>query len=276
MKEYPLEDRPYEKLASKGAESLTLAELLSVLLQNGIKGKSALALSQVLVQKLSCNNLNPHTSLGQKTWRELAKEEGIGKVKALRILAALELGKRVFNSDVFSNNIRLQSPNAIANYMQSHCNTLETELFYCLFLNIKNDLLSCELISRGKIGATSVDIQQIVRKALSLSCFSVVAVHNHPSGSVDPSQADLYATSVLFHILSMHDIVLLDHIIIGKKKYCSLRQEHPSCFSGQIKVEGNPRLSSLSITSLSSEITPPISSLPLASTENRNKGRDKL
>lgn len=217
---WPEDDRPREKLLKQGAQSLSNAELLAILIGTGYAETDAvMVMKQVLSQ---CNNnLN---ALGKMTASELMSFKGIGEAKAVTILAACELGKRRAQSDVIEQET-LSSTEAI--YRYAHCIIGEQSVEHglVLYLNQGYKLIKAVQLSKGGITETAVDVRLVVKEALLCNATVVVFCHNHPSNNIQPSRADDQLTQQLKEGCDFLRLFFLDHIIIGDGKFFSYREE---------------------------------------------------
>jgi DNA repair protein RadC len=217
IKSWAEEDRPREKLALKGKASLSDAELIAILLRTGVKGSSALDIAKKLLQKVGAN-LN---DLGKLTVSDLKKmEKGLGDTKATTIVAALELGRRRQASDIREKPV-ITSSRASYDYIYPEIADSPNEIFYVLYLNRGSRVITHKQISTGGVSGTVVDAKIVLKYAIELLASSIIAVHNHPSGNIKPSQADIDLTKKLKAAASMFDILVYDHLIIGDKTYFS-------------------------------------------------------
>ncbi len=217
IKDWAADDQPRQKLLLKGAENLSDSELLAILINNGVPGKSALELAKELLAM--CNqDLN---TMGRCSVQSLCKLKikGLGQAKAIHITAALELGLRRHISNVKKEVIR--SSGDIADYLRAKLAHKAKEVFGVLFLNRSNKVIAFEQISEGGITGTVVDIRIILKKALLHESVSMVICHNHPSGSLDPSTADEMITQKIKEAGLLLDIRLLDHIIVSTEGHYS-------------------------------------------------------
>lgn len=234
LKDLPKEDRPIEKLQSLGVENLTSTELIAILLHTGFADKTVLSLSQEILQNFQTGNFQPLARFSNVSLEELCCFQGIGKKKAARLLAAIELGKRVHHAELLQDKQKLCSPEAVVRYMQNRIGHLEHEQLWAIYLNVKNEWLDCMSVSKGSLNQTSINKQEICYHALKLKAAHVILVHNHPSGDVQASQADLMVTKQMYRLLKYFDVLLLDHIVVSKNQFYSIRNHHIDCF-----VEGH-------------------------------------
>ncbi len=218
MKEYPIRERPMEKLVERGREALSDEELLAILIGTGSRNKNALELADgILRQK------RERSWLIKAGVEELKSYEGIGTSKSCRIIAGIELGLRLSRAKNFYS-ISLNSPKTVANYLKSLYAGEEREIFCTIFLDSKNKPIGREIISIGTLNQTMVHPREVYRAAISNGACSIMISHNHPSGDPEPSQEDILVTKRLAKVGDLVGIPVLDHLIIGKEDYISLKQ----------------------------------------------------
>ena len=220
IKNWAEEDRPREKLQLKGKNALSDAELIAILLRNGNRKESALDLAKGLLNKAG-DNLIEFSRMGIK---ELLEFKGIGKVKAITLIAALELGKRRNESQVMLRKKITSSQDAFEIFQSTMGDQLY-ESFWIILLNKANKVIEKCNISEGGISGTVVDPKKIYKIALDKHASSIILGHNHPSGNVQPSEADQKITKKIKDAGFMLDVAVLDHIIIGDDKYYSFADE---------------------------------------------------
>lgn len=228
MKEYktiqdlPEEEKPYEKFEAYGAEYLTDAELLAVLLRSGAKGISSLDLARKLLEPdYPKGGL---TGLYHLSVQELQKIPGIGRVKAIQLKCLLELSRRIAK-EKSGTKLYFDQPSAIAEYYMEDFRHCEQEQMMVLMLNTKGILLGEEIISKGTVNASLVSPREIYLKALSYHAVSIILLHNHPSGDPMPSEEDVFLTMRIRKAGEMIGIELLDHLVLGDRKYISFREQ---------------------------------------------------
>jgi DNA repair protein RadC len=214
------EDRPREKLLRLGAEALSNAELLAILVGSGTPEVSAVELMKQVLDKCK-NNLN---TLGKMSAAELQEFKGVGPAKAITVLAACELGKRRAREKM-EERLKLDSAQGIYDYMHTRMQDLDVEEAWALYMNQNYKLISAERISRGGISDTSVDVRIIMRQALLANATIFAVCHNHPSGNAKPSSADDKITMSLSKAGDTMRIYFLDHLIITDGNYYSYREE---------------------------------------------------
>ena len=214
------EDRPREKMAVLGADHLTNAELLAILIGSGSQKESAVDLMKRLLADCN-NNLN---TLGKMTIRELCDYKGIGEAKAISILAACELGKRR-QAGSAEERPDLGTATLIYNHMRPKLQDLDVEEFWVLLLNQHYRLIKKVRISHGGITETSVDIRIVMKEAVLANCTILAVCHNHPSGNLSPSKADDELTRSLKRACELMLIHFLDHVIITDGQYYSYHEQ---------------------------------------------------
>ncbi len=219
MREVHTADRPRERLMTQGATSLSNQELLAILLRTGTKQESVLHLAnRVLLYFEQIHHLK------DATIEEITSIKGIGQAKAVQILAAVELGRRL-SSKQTDSKYTIRSPKDAANYLMADMTSLKQEHFVVLFLNIKNQVMHKQTIFVGSLNASIVHPREIFREAVRRSSASIVCAHNHPSGNPAPSPEDIAVTKRLMEAGSIIGIELLDHIIIGDHQFISLNEK---------------------------------------------------
>lgn len=221
----PLSDRPRERLMHQGAHALTEAELIAILLGTGQgAGKlSAVGLGQYLLQQLGQHQRNPLAVLRSIHTSELMDIPGIGPAKATTIVAAIELGKRVFSALPDAPTL-IESPETAAALLAGQLMWQTQERFAVLLLDVKHRLLSTQIISIGTATETIAHPRDIFREVIRQGATRVIVAHNHPSGQLDPSPEDLALTRQLLSGAQLLGIPLLDHLILGNGAFSSLRQ----------------------------------------------------
>jgi DNA repair protein RadC len=220
IKQWAKDDRPREKLLLKGAESLSDSELLAILIGNGTRSKTAIDLAKEILI-LGKNNL---PELGKLTVKELMKIKGVGEAKAITIVAALEIGRRRQAMNYREKAVMTNS-NDVANYLQSLLSDYRHEVFAVLFLNRANKINHFEIVSEGGITGTVADPRIILKKALEEDAVGLILCHNHPSGSLKPSNADLELTKKIKEAAKFFDIKVMDHLIVSDAGYYSFSDE---------------------------------------------------
>lgn len=221
IKDLAKEDRPREKLVTRGIDSLSNIELLAILINTGTKGNSAIDIAKEILTKSGQNLLE----LSKLTLNDFLKIKGMGEKKAVTLLAALELGKRRQLSSALEKP-QINSSRDSYNILVTYFLTKNAEEFYVIFLNTNNRVVSVQSVSNGGITSTVVDSRIIFKKALELSTVTqIIIAHNHPSGNCTPSEADKKLTQKIKEAGQFIDIKLLDHIIVGANQYFSFADE---------------------------------------------------
>ena len=221
IKSWAIDDRPREKLVAKGKSTLSDAELIAILIGSGNRQESAVALSKRMLQSVD-GNIN---ELAKLSVERLTTFKGIGEAKAISIITALELGKRR-QLETAMEKPKITSSVAVFNLLQPIIGDLEHEEFWVLFLNNSNKVVAKNQISKGGLTATVVDVRLLFKRALELAAVAIIVCHNHPSGKLQPSDADQQLTQKINEAGTTLDIKLLDHLIITKKAYFSFADEN--------------------------------------------------
>ena len=217
--EWAEEDRPREKLMALGAEALTNAELLAILIGSGSTKESAVDLMKRVLGDCN-NNLN---TLGKMSIRDLCQYNGIGEAKAIAILAACELGKRR-QREKAEERADLSSASAIYEYMHPRMQDLDVEEAWVLLMNQNYKLIRAERISHGGISETAVDVRIIMREAVLNNATILALCHNHPSNSIRPSNDDNQLTQRVKSACELMRIFFLDHVIVADGCYYSYHE----------------------------------------------------
>lgn len=219
IKDVPKEDRPRERMLKLGASHLSNQELLAILLGSGTREESVMTLSNRLLMHFEGLNL-----LKDATIEELTSIKGIGTAKGVLLLSAMELGRRMSQ---YKPNERyvIRSPEDGADYVMEEMRNLNQEHFVVLFLNTKNQIIHRQTIFIGSLNASIVHPREVYREAVKRSAASIICAHNHPSGDPSPSQEDIHVTRRLVECGKMIGIELLDHLVIGDRKFISLKEK---------------------------------------------------
>ena len=221
IKQWCEDDRPREKLLIKGKNALSHAELIAILINSGNREESAVALSKRILASVAIN-LNELSKLSVK---DLMKFKGIGEAKATTILAALELGRRHRGEEALEKK-KITSSSSVFELMQPIIGELPHEEFWIVYLNNSNKVLQKIQLSKGGITGTLVDVRLVLKTALQIGAVGLILTHNHPSGTLVPSQADKNITQKLKIASESIDIKVLDHLIITEKAYFSFADEN--------------------------------------------------
>lgn len=219
IKEMPQEHRPRERLFAEGAESLSTVELLAILLRTGAKTCSSVQLASKLLA-----HFGGIRQLLEASVEEMSSIKGIGLAKASQVKAALELANRL-TKYTGAKKKSIKSPEDIAEILIGKMGHYDREHFVTVLLNTKNQIISIETASVGHLNASLVHPREIFKSAIKRSAASMILAHNHPSGDTAPSQEDVAVTKRLVKAGEILGIEVLDHIIVGDKRYTSLKQE---------------------------------------------------
>jgi DNA repair protein RadC len=220
IKAWNEDDRPREKLLLKGRVALSDAELIAILIGSGNRDESAVGLSQRIMASVE-NNLS---ELGKTSVAQLKQFKGIGQAKAITIVAALELGRRRRGQEALER-AKISSSESVFELLQPVIGDLPHEEFWAIFLNNGNKVLQTLQLSKGGITGTIVDVRLTLKMALQLGAVGMILAHNHPSGTLKPSQADKQLTKKFKLAGESLDIKVLDHLIITEKAYFSFADE---------------------------------------------------
>ena len=212
--DWPSEERPREKLLSKGAASLSDAELLAIFLRTGIPGVSAVELSRQLL-----TNFGSLRALLTATKTEFCANKGLGNAKYVQLQAVLEMASR-HTSENMKRDDCLTNPAQTIHYLRSQLRDRQQEVFACVMLDNRNRVIVFRELFQGTIDGASVYPREVVKQALADNAASVILAHNHPSGIAEPSQADIQITERLKQALALVDIRVLDHVIVGDDTTC--------------------------------------------------------
>ena len=211
-----MDDRPREKLALRGAHSLTDAELLAILLRTGTKGKSVITIALELIKKNG--NL---AGLASKSMSEICKNGGIGKDKAATLLASFEISRRILSQSKWYSSKKITAPKDVADIFIPLLRDELKERFIIVCLNSANKIIKFETISIGSLNSSIVHPREIFKAAIENSSASLILLHNHPSGNKEPSNEDIAITKKIADAGKILDIPIFDHIIIAGESYTS-------------------------------------------------------
>lgn len=220
IKEIPQSERPYEKLEMYGAQALSNAELLAIIIKNGTKEESSVMLAQKILsmQKSTQDSLR---FLQDISIKEFMSIKGIGKVKAIQLLAVCELTKRI-SRPIKNFNVQIKSPQDVADLLINELKYEKREIVKVLMLNVKNNILKIQDIALGRTSFAVFEIKDVLKEAIKIGAPKIILVHNHPSGDPTPSHDDIELTQKLEQVSKMLEIELLDHVVIGDGKYKSI------------------------------------------------------
>lgn len=219
LKEIPDYEKPREKAIMLGVERLSNAELLSILIRTGVKDQNVIETSQKLLYKI--DKIQDFSNI---TLNELTSIKGIGKDKAVTVLAAIEFGKRIIQKNIV--DISFSKPEVVFEYFKGIMSNLTQEHLYVIYLSNKLSLIEIKLITKGTINTTLFDSSTILKWAVKLSSPAIIIVHNHPSGDPTPSVADYKMTELLIKQCKLLEIKVVDHIIIGSTFYSMKRDSN--------------------------------------------------
>lgn len=210
IKQWPVGDRPRERLLQQGASTLSDTELLAIFVQTGVKGQTALDISrEVFIQ------FGSWAEMLATDCETFCQVPGLGMAKYVLLQAAYELGKRCAREPLMTHDV-LKDTQATYRYLVAKMKDYKREVFACLFLNNANHLIKYQELFYGTVNLSTVHAREVVKAALDWNAVGLIAVHNHPSGIVYPSEADICVTQHLQKALEPVDIRLLDHVIVGK------------------------------------------------------------
>ena len=218
IKEMHEDERPREKALYHGIDTLSNAELLAILLKTGTRSASSLDLAYKIIQ--CCGGF---VNLPQLTLADLVQIKGIKEAKALEVLAAIELATRLQLSDPKEKR-RIENAQDAFNYLAGKLQDQQQECLVTLFLNTKNQIIRERLIYKGGLDCSIAHPREIYKEAMACSAARIIIAHNHPSGNATPSKADIELTEMIARTGEIIGIPLLDHLIIGKNRYISLRE----------------------------------------------------
>ncbi|MBK7263642.1 MAG: DNA repair protein RadC [Rubrivivax sp.] len=217
-KDLPADQRPREKLLSRGAPSLADGELLALLLRTGLAGQGVFVLAQQLLQRFG----GLHGLLSASA-DDLKTIKGLGPAKRAEILAVMEIARRAIAQPLRHTPV-FDSPQRVKDYLALQLSGLGHEVFAVLFLDHQHRLLVLEEMFRGTLTQTSVYPREVVRRAMALNAGAVILAHNHPSGLAEPSRADEYLTQSLKSALALVDVRVLDHLVVGQGQVVSMAE----------------------------------------------------
>lgn len=221
IKQIPKEERPRERLIKYGAKNLSTEDLIAIILKTGTKDLSSKYLAGEVLKLVKDISDLRYLSLGK-----LINISGIGAVKAIELLAAIELGRRVYDERPLDNNLKCNSAEKIYKYFSSELKGLNQECFYCLYLDNHKKLIDKKLLFKGTLNKSLIHPREIFKEAYLSSAAGIICIHNHPSGNVIPSTEDINITNMLVKIGKLQGIPVIDHIIIGNNNYYSFYENN--------------------------------------------------
>ncbi|MBC8505052.1 MAG: DNA repair protein RadC [Chloroflexi bacterium] len=213
-------ERPRERLAQLGPQSLSNAELLAILLRVGVQGENAVQVGQRLL-----GEFGGISGLHQASYDELNSAYGIGPAKASQLKAAIELGRRL-SLDASGELPTINSPQDAANLVMYEMSALQREQLRVMLLNTRNQVLEIKTLYQGSLNSSTVRVGEVFKQAIIKDSAAAIIFHNHPSGSPEPSPDDVTLTRALIDAGQLLDIQILDHIVIGNGNYVSLKERH--------------------------------------------------
>lgn len=207
--DWPINERPREKLLTQGVLALSDAELLAIFLRTGVKGYTAVDLARQLLTQFGDLRMLLDSSAAQ-----FCELHGLGMAKYVQLQAALEIGRRYLQTPLQRDGV-IKNPTLTRHYILAKLRDHQQEVFACLFLDVKHRIISFDELFYGTINGGSVYPREVVKRALKHNAAAVILAHNHPSGVADPSTADKHVTELIQKALLMVDVKVLDHIIVG-------------------------------------------------------------
>ncbi len=217
VKDLPESDRPREKLLKLGAENLTDAEIIAILLRTGVKGKNVIDLArEILIHFKGIEGLS------EASINELSRFKGLGKTKAITLKAAIEVGRRAGKT---KKKRKIDSPEAVATLLD-HLKYEKVEIFGTVTLNVKGEVINIHNITKGGANFSHISPKEVFHPAIKDLAVAVIFFHNHPSGDPTPSKEDIYITEKLIEAAKLLDIEILDHIIIGRDNFFSFKENN--------------------------------------------------
>lgn len=224
IKDLPNNEKPRERMMLYGAENLSNADLISIVLSSGTKDMSVKEISDNVLKTIG--NINNLSNIGI---RELSKIKGIGEVKAITLLAAIELGKRVTNKEI-SLNMKLNNSSIVHEHFKTLFKNLKQEKFIAIYLDNKKRLISYKTLFIGTLNQSIVHPREIYNEAIKLNACTIICIHNHPSMILEPSKEDIDFTEKLIKTGNIIGIPLIDHIITNGEEYFSFYESKIKSF----------------------------------------------
>lgn len=221
LKGLPSEERPRERFIKYGRDNISNEELIEIILKSGTRKYGLKEISHNILS--SVNNINELKNMEVNT---LSKISGVGNIKAIELMAAIELGRRVYLEDNYKELVYLTNPESIINYFHNLFYGIKQELFYVIYLDNQKKYIDKKLLFKGTVNYSLVHPREIFKWAYLMSASYIICIHNHPSGNSSPSGNDIELTKRIKDIGILHGINLIDHIIIGKGNYYSFYQDN--------------------------------------------------
>lgn len=219
IKAWPVQERPREKLLKQGAAALSDAELLAILLRVGTKGLSAVELGRSLLQ-----NFSSMGALFNASFAEFEKHKGLGEATYAQFAAVHEIAKRILSEEL-TYAVELNSSSKVKDYLRLYLGHKSVEMFTVLFLDGQNKLIASESMGQGSVNAHTVYIREVLKKALAHNASALIVAHNHPAGTLFPSEEDICLTAQLQKALKLVDVILLDHFLVTAQHSLSFSEE---------------------------------------------------
>jgi len=230
IKDWPEGDRPREMLLEKGPEALSDAALLAILLRTGREGKDAVGLAREMLKEFG-----GFIGLMSATQEDLIKIKGVGKAKIAQILSAMEIVKRRLRQPLAQLNL-IENAEDLHEYLKASMGPLNREEFRLLYLNRSRHLISEEVLFKGTVDMSVVYPREVVESALRKKASALILAHNHPTDLPMASHEDIQLTTALVKACWTVDIPILDHVVIGRNSYLSMKRHHPDIFEGDDEV----------------------------------------
>jgi len=218
MRDLPTDLRPRERLMKAGAGAVSPAELIAIMLRVGMQGESAIRMAERILA-----HFGGLPGLAQASIDELCLVKGIGMAKAVQIKASLELGKRLM-ATLPEERLQVRSPADVANLLMLEMSFLEQEELHTVLLDTKNYVTRTKKIYAGSLNSAAVRVGEVFREAVRANSASIIVAHNHPSGDPTPSPEDVHVTKMIVEAGNLLDINVLDHLVIGRNRYVSLKE----------------------------------------------------
>jgi DNA repair protein RadC len=218
LRDLPLDMRPRERMLMAGPGALSNAELLAILLRTGVAGESVVHVAENLLVRFG-----GLPGIAQANFEELCSVNGVGEAKATQLKAALEIGRRLLLA-LPQDRLQIRSPGDIADLLMLEMSLLDQEHMRAVLLDTKNNVLRVAQIYAGSLNTAVVRVGEVFREAIRANCASIIVVHNHPSGDPTPSPEDVRVTEMLVEAGKLLDIAVLDHVVIGRNRYVSLKE----------------------------------------------------
>ena len=218
LRDLPVDMRPRERMLMVGPGALSNAELLAILLRTGVAGESVVHVAENLLVRFG-----GLPGIAQANFEELCSVNGVGEAKATQLKAALEIGRRLLLA-LPQERLQIRSPGDVADLLMLEMSLLDQEHMRAVLLDTKNNVLRVATVYTGSLNTAVVRIGEVFREAIRANCASIIVVHNHPSGDPTPSPEDVRVTEMLVEAGKLLDVAVLDHLVIGRNRYVSLKE----------------------------------------------------